>query len=136
MTGYLRQYIPNYAAVVKPLQLRKTCLNKAAPKGVEGNARKRMAGRTSLLAPTPKELNAFHQLQSPFASPRILGAMPSFFVAALVVGGSRPTLYSKEGGSRPSILGRSNGQGSLCSRVQVIPLMERCEKRSYRSLFL
>lgn len=27
---------------------------------------------TSLLAPTPKELNAFHQLQSLFASPRIL----------------------------------------------------------------
>lgn len=37
-----------------------------------------------------------------------IGAMPSFFVAALVVGGSRPTLYGKEGGSGPSILGRSN----------------------------
>lgn len=27
LTGYLRQYIPHYAAIVKPLQLRKTLLN-------------------------------------------------------------------------------------------------------------
>lgn len=29
-----------------------------------------------------------------------------------------------------------SSQGFLCSRVQVIPLIEDCEKRSYRSLFL
>ena len=28
MTGYLRQYIPYYSAIVRPLQLRKTCLHR------------------------------------------------------------------------------------------------------------
>ena len=37
-----------------------------------------------------------------------IGAMPSFFVAALVMSGLRSILYGKEGGSGPSILGRSN----------------------------
>ena len=58
LTGYLRQYIPHYIVIVKPLQLRKTLLNK--DKYIRGNARKRMAGRTAVDMPTPKELNAFH----------------------------------------------------------------------------
>ena len=70
LTGYLRQYIPHYTAIVKPLQLRKTLLNK--DKHIRGNARKRIAGRTTIDMPTPKELNAFHQLQGIFASPTLL----------------------------------------------------------------
>ncbi len=71
LTGYLRQYIAHYAAISKPLQLRKTFLNKSR-QGMQGNARKRMASSTYLTVPTPKELNAFHQLQKSFASPTIL----------------------------------------------------------------
>lgn len=29
-----------------------------------------------------------------------------------------------------------SSQGFSCSRVQVIPLIEHCEKRSYKALFL
>lgn len=76
LTGYLRQYIAFYAAIVKPLQLRKTYLNKSirdnSQSSIRGNARKRLARRTHLGKPTPKELNAFHQLQKMFASPTIL----------------------------------------------------------------
>lgn len=70
MTGYLRQYIAYYAAIVKPLLERKTLLRKLVT--VRGNARKKQAGRLKVLVPTPKELNAFHQLQKLFASPSIL----------------------------------------------------------------
>jgi len=70
MTGYLRQYIAYYAAIVKPLLERKTLLGKSVT--VRGNARKKQAGRLKVLVPTPKELNAFHQLQKLFASPSIL----------------------------------------------------------------
>ncbi len=73
LTGYLRQYIPHYAAIVKPLQQRKTFLNQGLrAKGAKGNARKRMAITTRLNEPTPKELNAFHHLQSLFSRPTIL----------------------------------------------------------------
>ena len=68
MTGYQRQYVPFYAAVCKPLQLRKTYLSKDV-KHVQGNERKKLAGKTHLTVPTPKELNAFHQLQKFFSSP-------------------------------------------------------------------
>ena len=70
LTGYLRQYIPHYAAIAKPLQLRKTYLTRSV--GVGGNARKKAAAHTHLTMPTPKELNAFHQLQKLFSSPTIL----------------------------------------------------------------
>ena len=56
LTGYLRQYIPHYAAIAKPLQLRKTYLTRSI--GVGGN-RKKQAARTPLTVPTPKELNSF-----------------------------------------------------------------------------
>ncbi len=71
LTGYLRQYIAHYAAIAKPLQLRKTHLTRSV-KGVRGNARKKAASRTHLTIPTPKELNAFHHLQKLFSSPTIL----------------------------------------------------------------
>lgn len=59
MTGYLRQYIPFFAAVSKPLQERKTLLGKQVATTVRGNARKKTAGRV-VLVPTLKELNSFH----------------------------------------------------------------------------
>ena len=70
MTGYLRQYVPNYAAIAKPLQQRKTYLTRTVCVG--GNARKKATARTHLTMPTPKELNAFHHLQKLFSSPTIL----------------------------------------------------------------
>lgn len=71
LTGYLRQYIPHYAAIVKPLQLRKTLLNRGI-RGTKSNARKRAPNRTNLTEPTPTELNAFHQLQTMFSRPSVL----------------------------------------------------------------
>ncbi len=71
LTGYLRQYIPHYAAIVKPLQLRKTLLNRGI-RGTKANARKSASSRTSLSEPTPTELNSFHQLQSMFSRPSVL----------------------------------------------------------------
>ena len=70
LTGYLRQYIAHYAAIVKPLQERKTLLGRTVK--VAGNARKKAANRTVLTTPTPRELNAYHQLQKMFASPTLL----------------------------------------------------------------
>ena len=70
LTGYLRQYIAHYAAIVKPLQERKTLLGRSVK--VAGNARKRATSRTVLTTPTPRELNAYHQLQKMFASPTLL----------------------------------------------------------------
>ena len=77
LTGYLRQYIAHYAAITKPLQQRKTYLNKSVKDlgptaTATGHARKRIAHRTNLSMPTPKELNAFHQLQKLFSSPTVL----------------------------------------------------------------
>ena len=72
MTGYLRQYAPYYAKVVKPLQERKTLLIQGLRKDVEGNVRKKEVARTSLSRVTPAELDAFHQLQTLFSRPTIL----------------------------------------------------------------
>ena len=71
MTGYLKQYVPYYSAIVKPLQERKTMLNRSCGNH-SGNARKSEAGRSYLQMPTPQELNAYHQLQGIFASPTLL----------------------------------------------------------------
>jgi len=71
LTGYLRQYIAFYAAIIKPLQQRKTLLAKLVS-SVGGDARKKLASKLRLTVPTPKELNAFHHLQKVFASPSIL----------------------------------------------------------------
>ena len=83
MTGYLQQYIPYYAAVIRPLQERKTRLNHGLQKhwaerksltvsNVEGNACKSLAGRTPIEEPTPSELDSFHQLRGLFSRPTIL----------------------------------------------------------------
>ena len=73
LTGYMRQYVPFYAAIVRPLQNRKTLLNKSfRAKGVKGNGRKRRAGRLEVITPTPRELQAFYYLQRMFSRPSIL----------------------------------------------------------------
>ena len=71
MTGYLKQYIPYYLAIIKPLQERKTILNRNCGNRTN-NARKSKANKSYLQIPTLQELNAYHQLQEIFASPTIL----------------------------------------------------------------
>ena len=70
MTGYLRQYISNYAAIARSLQERKTFLTKTI--SVRGNARKKATAHMHLTMPSPKELNSFHQLQKLFSLSSIL----------------------------------------------------------------
>ena len=75
MTGFLRQCIPYYAAIIKPLQLRKTALNRSLHEKISsigGNARKKFVGRLGVSAPTLKELCAFRYLQSLFSRPSML----------------------------------------------------------------
>ena len=73
MTGFLRQYIPYYAAIVKPLQLRKTVSNKTLRETTAGgNSRKKIVGRLGVTVPTPRELRASHYLQSLFSRPSTL----------------------------------------------------------------
>ena len=70
MTRYLQQYIPHYTAIVKPLQLCKTCLTCKIPSN--RGACKHAAGAAVVSLPMPKELNAFHHLQSLFTRPSML----------------------------------------------------------------
>jgi len=70
LTGWLRQFVPHYAAVTKPLQERKTTLLKPAPKA--GNPRKSYASRTSLMEPNPAEIASFETLQSLLSKPSYL----------------------------------------------------------------
>ena len=70
LTGYLHQYIPRYAAIVKPLQERKTILNWGMT--AQGNACKWIAGRMNIQTPTLSELNVFHHLQGLFSRPTML----------------------------------------------------------------
>ena len=71
MTGYLKQYVPYYSAIVKSLQERKTLLNRNC-RSTTGSARKSEASRAYLQTSTPKELNAYHQLQGIFGSATML----------------------------------------------------------------
>ena len=70
LTRYLKQYIPYYTQVAKPLQERKTLLNWSMKVG--GNARQKVVARTYITTPTNRELNAFHHLQLLFSQPSIL----------------------------------------------------------------
>ena len=73
LTGYLRQYIPYYSAVAKPLQDRKTRLYKILrERRIAGNARKREAGKTKVMYPTVQEFESFNMLQKLFTKPDIL----------------------------------------------------------------
>ena len=72
MTGFLIHY---YAAIIKPLQLRKTALNRSLHEKISsigGNARKKFVGRLGVSAPTLKELCAFRYLQSLFSRQTML----------------------------------------------------------------
>ena len=72
LISYLRQYIPHYATIAKPLQERKTYLNQTATKNTSRYQRKRLTNNARVNMASPKELNAFHHLQKFFASPSIL----------------------------------------------------------------
>ena len=60
LTGWLRQYVPFYAAVAGPLQDRKTLLLGRAPR--EGASQRNFAAATSLKEPTKQELISFKAL--------------------------------------------------------------------------
>ena len=70
LTGYLRQYIPYYAQVTKPLQEHKTLLGRSV--NVAGNTHKKVVARTYVTTPTDRELNACYHLQQLFSCPSIL----------------------------------------------------------------
>ena len=70
LTGWMREYVPFYAGVSKPLQKRKTALLKPAPK--EGSARKAFASRTRIEDRTPKEVASYKVLQSLLSAPTYL----------------------------------------------------------------
>jgi hypothetical protein len=70
MTNWLQQYIPYYAAKIRPLQQQKTFLLKGAP--LKGRKRKNFAAWSELHNPTPTELEAFNNLQQHFKDPLFL----------------------------------------------------------------
>ena len=70
LTGYLRQYVPFYAAVSAPLQDRKTLLLKKGP--ASGPQRRNFTQRTPLLNPTEAERLSFKSLQELLSTPTYL----------------------------------------------------------------
>ena len=75
MTGWLRNYIPHYAAITKPLQDRKTALLSSAPRA--GSERKSFATRASVNNPTRSEEVAFRTLQQALSKPSFLAHFDS-----------------------------------------------------------
>ncbi|KAA6411119.1 MAG: reverse transcriptase [Lasallia pustulata] len=64
LTGWMCDYVPYYAQIVEPLQLRKTeMLRGLAKSGTSGKQRKRAAHSTRLVEPTDKERASFNCLQ-------------------------------------------------------------------------
>ena len=70
LTGWLRNYVPHYAAITKPLQDRKTTLLKPSPKG--GQERKNYSLRVKINDLTASEQTAFDMLQKALAEPTYL----------------------------------------------------------------
>ena len=70
MTGWLRQFVANYAALSRPLQIRKTMLLQHAPKS--GRERQNYAKTTLFGKPTTAEIASFEALQQAFATPSFL----------------------------------------------------------------
>lgn len=60
ITNFLRNYVPFYAAVFKPLQNRKTALLKTSPK--KGRPKKTYSAKILLNEPFIKEITAFEDL--------------------------------------------------------------------------
>lgn len=70
LTGYMREYVPFYAGIAKPLQELKTELLRHGP--VAGNARKSYSRRTRVENPTDRERLSFTTLQGLLAKPSYL----------------------------------------------------------------
>ncbi|KAJ5752832.1 hypothetical protein N7520_008426 [Penicillium odoratum] len=70
MTGDLRHFIPHYARIAEPLQLRKTALLKGSP--VKGGPRRAWSNRSVIDRPSNAELEAFTALQNEFRKPKCL----------------------------------------------------------------
>lgn len=70
LTGYMRQYVHEYAQKIEPLQRLKTELLYKAPTS-KGNARSYYA-RTTLVEPTAETLQAYKAIQAAFAKPTTL----------------------------------------------------------------
>src|SRR5436189_4309518 len=70
LTGYLRQYIPFYAAISGPLQDRKTLLLQKGP--TAGSQRRNFSLQTPLLDPPEAELLSFKSLQELLSKPSYL----------------------------------------------------------------
>lgn len=70
LTGWLRDYIPYYAGIAKPLQDRKTELLSQAPKS--GNPRRSSASKTRIYDPTARELALFRSIQELLSCPSYL----------------------------------------------------------------
>lgn len=70
LTGWLRQYVHYYSAIIEPLQNIKTVLLKNSP--VSGQKRRHYVMTTKILDPTPLELASFKELKAAFAKPTFL----------------------------------------------------------------
>ena len=70
MTGWLRDYVANYAIIAKPLQDRKTMMLVNSPRS--GQERKNYAFRSMIKEPTGAELAAFRSLQKALSTPSFL----------------------------------------------------------------
>jgi transposase InsO family protein len=70
LTGWLRQYVPFYAAVAAPLQERKTLLLSKGP--TAGTQRKNFSATTNIDEPTKREIDSFETLQSLLSKPTYL----------------------------------------------------------------
>ncbi|MGI4816790.1 MAG: reverse transcriptase domain-containing protein, partial [Janthinobacterium lividum] len=70
LTGWLRQYVPFYAAIAEPLQRLKTLLLKDGPD--KGAARKNYSLKTPVPAPSPSEQVSFEELQKALSKPTYL----------------------------------------------------------------
>ena len=70
LTGYLRQYVPFYAAVSGPLQDRKALLLRRGPSA--GPQRKSFSLKTLLESPTPAEVESWKSLQELLSNPQYL----------------------------------------------------------------
>ena len=70
MTGWLRDYVANYAIIARPLQDRKTMMLANSPRS--GQERKNFAFRSMIKEPTGAELAAFQTLQKALSTPSFL----------------------------------------------------------------
>ena len=70
LTGWMRDYVPYYAGISKPLQDRKTELLRHGP--TAGSARRSYSAKTRLKDPTGLEIASFETLQATLSKPSYL----------------------------------------------------------------